>query len=969
MAPTESSTPLSALNGESVPCSGNLPLEMDDPGRAWLVEQGEVDIFLRERDDGMECSAPRHALTAHRGRLIFGARPNREGASSLGLIGKGLRGAVLRELRREDLAEIDPAELADQVDAWLGDITALLTRDIKPMPQPDVNLEPGQPESGKGVVSVRRKVAWAEGLKPGDGLYMGLVDINAAPVPVPLTPSCWLTLTAETPLAAASSASLARRGTLLPALTHFHDMALSLEMINRRLATVDLVNLDRKQLDSRYADEETARRRLFNLYDLEGSIDSEAGPGGLFEAIRLIGERERIEFSFPRRTENRSAAEIVNEVADLSGVRVRQVRLGTEERWWTGAGDTILAFRAEDRHPLVLTPGWLSNLRAINPITGKKNPVTAAFAATLSARAWIFYRPLPQDSAGIGDLLRIGAGDIGGDAMRFLLAGLAMGLSWLLPALVADAVINQALPGNDIRLLSLATAALICVALFQALLHATQGMAQMRLEGRAVSRIEAAFWDRLLRLPLDFLRNFSAGDINMRGMVFRVLRDRALGSVAGAVVSVVFVLPIFVLIFRYQGDVAASLFTFGGGGVVLVLAICWRQIEPQQRVYAMMRSLSGLLQQFAKSIPTLRSNNAEKPAYAIWARDFLAQKRAELEVGKSQAHLRALQAALPIMPGVVLMLAVPLSAESRVTAGGFIVIYLLFGAFMQAWSRLSEVFGQLSTLRPCLDLIRPFLMQAPENTRERQPVTELGGGIFIDHVSFRYESGGPLILDDVSMEFKPGELVAITGASGSGKSTIFQLLLGLAQPDSGNVYYDGRDLRHLNLKQLRSQLGVVPQNSQLWPQDIWDNIVGDRMDVQESEVERAMELADISREVAAMPMKAFTFVGARTMSGGERQRVTIARALLRNPRIILLDEATNALSNESQAKVMRNLERMSSTRIVIAHRLSTLREADRIYVLESGKVAQQGTFEELTNTGGLFSTLVDRQKQSWSPRC
>ena len=957
----ESFAALSALSGKRVPCAANLPLEMDDPARVWLVERGEVEIFLREHADEVEISALQHALTARRGRLIFGMAPNREDASSLSLIGKGLPGTMLRELHRDDLANIDPARLAEQADAWLSDITALLARDVKPLPQPDLTLQPGQSERGTGLVSVRGRAAWVAGPKSGEALYMGLADLDETTVPIPLTSSAWLTLTAETQLAAVSSELLAREGTLLPALAHFHDMALSLEMINRRLATVDLANLDRKQLGARHADGENARRDLFNLYNLESDIGAKTGPDGLFEAIRLIGGRERIEFKFPRLVENKSSAEIVNEVADLSGVRVRQVKLAPEQRWWRGAGESMLAFRAADRRPLVLTPGRLSNLRALDPDSGEKSRVTAAFAATLGARAWIFYRPLPQRSAGLGDLLRSGTGGLGADALRFLLAGLAIGLSSLLPALVAGAVVELALPANDVGLLWLAAGALVGVALFQALLQAAQGMAQMRLEGRAISRMEAAFWDRLLRLPLEFLQRFPAGDINMRGMVFRILRDNVLGAVAGAIVSVVFVLPIFALILRYQEDTALSLSTFGGIGTVLLLAICLRQIEPQHRVYAMKRSLSGLMQQFIKSIPRLRTNNAEQSAYATWARDFLAQMRAELEVGKLQAHLQAMQAALPMLPGVVLMLAVPLSAENRVTVGGFIVVYLLFNAFIMAWSKLSAVFGQLSTLKPSLDLIRPFLVQAPESTAERQPVVELGGEIAIEHVSFRYENDGPLILDDVSMAFRPGELVAITGASGSGKSTIFQLLLGLAEPHAGNVYYDGRDLRHLNLKQLRRHLGVVPQDSQVYPQDIWDNIAGDHIEVREDEVERALELADISNEVAAMPMGVFTFVGARTISGGELQRVSIARALLRNPRIILLDEATNALGNESQARVMRNLERMSSTRIVIAHRLSTLREADRIYVLDSGKVVQQGNFEELIKSGGLFGDLVSRQ--------
>ena len=242
-------------------------------------------------------------------------------------------------------------------------------------------------------------------------------------------------------------------------------------------------------------------------------------------------------------------------------------------------------------------------------------------------------------------------------------------------------------------------------------------------------------------------------------------------------------------------------------------------------------------------------------------------------------------------------------------------------------------------------------------------VEHLGGDVLFDHVSFRYDPDGPLILDDVSIHARPGELVAIAGESGAGKSTLFRLALGLDRPSAGAVYYDGRDLEHLNVKQVRWKIGAVPQDVRLHPQDLLDNIVADHEDTTLDEAWEAARTAGVEREIRAMPMGMLAPVGASgaVTSGGESQRIAIARALVRNPRILLLDEATNWLDNENQSRVMANLADLTSTRIVIAHRLSTLRHADRIYVMRAGKVVQEGTFAELSGTDGVFRDLVRRQ--------
>ncbi len=212
------------------------------------------------------------------------------------------------------------------------------------------------------------------------------------------------------------------------------------------------------------------------------------------------------------------------------------------------------------------------------------------------------------------------------------------------------------------------------------------------------------------------------------------------------------------------------------------------------------------------------------------------------------------------------------------------------------------------------------------------------------------------------MEAKPGEFIAIVGPSGSGKSTIVRLLLGFETPEAGTIFYDGRDLSGLDIAAVRRQLGVVLQNGRIMSGSIWENIAGGTI-VTQDEAWEALQMAGLGDDIQAMPMGIHTIIseGGGNLSGGQRQRLFIARALVHKPQILLFDEATAALDNHTQGIVTHSLEQLGVTRVVIAHRLSTIRHADRIYVMDGGKIVQQGSFEELAAVEGLFADLIARQ--------
>ena len=958
---------LAVESGVPVHCTGNRPLAMDDPQFVWFIEKGVIDLFLVERRDGVEQSAPRHLLRADSGRLLPDVAPQTDD-TTLSLVAKGVPGTVLRRLPVTSLATVRNAELAKQVDAWVMDVSTMLSRDVVPRPRPDVLVGPTRkPESRSGRLSAQQEVVWVSGLTPGVGLFMSLIDSvqgksGAASATIPLTSVSWLTLTEERQLYARSSETLAEENLLLSALAHFHSVAFSVERLNRRLALVDQANLDRAREINRHADEEGARRRLFNLYGLLETKEAGGSDSALLDVLRIIGRHEGIDFKWPAKTSTTSAAASLSDVLDASAVRGRQVRLAQADRWWIGDSGTMLAFRKDDGRPVALLPGLLGHYREVDS-SGCKTRVTPKRAQSLRPEAWLFYQPLPSDVAGLRDLFRFARKRLTADFVRFGLTGLMGGLIMLLPAVVAGLVLNEVIPTGSTSLLYAATAALAALALIRALLHVLQGAALMRLEGRATSRVEAAFWDRLLRLPLRRLHRYSAGDLAMRGMIFQNLRDTVQGVAANAVLSVVFLSPAFVLICFYDAMLGAVTAAFSLLSIIVTIILGLGQISPQGREIRTTHHLAGRLFQLINGISKLRVDGAEGSAFAVWARDYREQKLAELQRGTFETHIQAIGTTLPLLAGAVLILAVTLPGQATITAGDFFVVYLLFTLFLTGVTRLGASFGAVAAIIPTLEQVRPLLTEPPEISFEGEPTEDLGGEIVFDHVSFQYEPDGPLILDDVSIHARPGEFIAIAGESGAGKSTLFRLALGLDQPSGGAVYYDGRDLKHLNVKQVRRQVGAVPQTVQLHPQDLWDNIIGGHEEASAKDAWHAAKLASVDRDIQAMPMGMFTNVGdsARVTAGGESQRIMIAHALIRNPRILLLDEATNWLDNENQSKIMANLAGLTSTRIIIAHRLSTLRQADRIYVMRSGKVVQEGSYTKLVATEGAFQDLVRRQ--------
>jgi len=426
----------------------------------------------------------------------------------------------------------------------------------------------------------------------------------------------------------------------------------------------------------------------------------------------------------------------------------------------------------------------------------------------------------------------------------------------------------------------------------------------------------------------------------------------------------IFSLGNFCLMFYYSPAMA----WWATGTIAVAVTVsgigCYFQLGYQRGVLALQARTSGLVLQLLTSVGKLRVAGADMPAFALWGKGFGDQRALQFKSRSIANWLSAFNAAFPVIAYLFIFWAAQPAAGERSTlgTGDFLAFLTAFAACLSA--ALSTSMAFLSTLSaiPLYEQAAPILRTLPEVDGDKAEPGILSGDIEIQHAVFRYRSDGPLVLRDVTLHVNAGEFVAFVGPSGSGKSTLLRLLLGFDELESGSIYYDGQDLGGLDIQAVRRQIGVVLQSGRLMSGDILTNIIGSGSATLEEGWEAA-RMAGLADDIKVMPMGMHTVIsdGGGTLSGGQRQRLLIARAIVNRPRILLFDEATSALDNRTQAIVSASLERLQATRIVVAHRLSTIVNADRICVIQRGRIVEIGKHDELMTRNGLYAELATRQ--------
>jgi ATP-binding cassette subfamily C protein len=637
----------------------------------------------------------------------------------------------------------------------------------------------------------------------------------------------------------------------------------------------------------------------------------------------------------------------------------RQVDLSAAD-WWRKDLGPLLAFRTDGDRPVALVADGTGYLLT-DPTTGSRCRVNDQVAASLSRGGLMFFSSLPAGKLGFRDLLQFSLVGSRRDYRRlvgFGLAGGALGMvSPFVTRLLVDSVLPSAKRSELLQLVLMLALTAIGVAAFAF----SRGLAANRIRTRLGNNMQAAVIDRLLSLPTPFFREHEAGDLAQRAMGIENILQKISGTAESAVFGWVF--GLFSLFYLFFLDLGLGLLAVLLVGLKLMwtLGLNYRALLLQRSGAKLSGEIASRVFQILNGIAKLRSQGAENRAFALWATLFSRQKSLDVRVRRVGVTLGTIDGAYGLVCSMAMFAAVAfLMPDMR--PGEFISFSAAFGQFIGATMALSTALTGMLAVIPMYERALPILEAVPESADSAQAPGLLSGAIDVSGVSFRYNADGPDVLKNLSISIGAGEFVALVGPSGCGKSTLCRLLLGFEKADSGAIYFDGQDLAGLDRVAVRRQIGVVLQNGQLTAGDIFSNIVGaSRLSMDDAW--EAVKLAGMESDLRSMPMGMHTMIseGGSTISGGQKQRLMVARAIVRKPKILLFDEATSALDNTTQAIVTNSIATLRATRIVVAHRLSTIIGADRIFFIEQGRVVETGTFQQLMQLNGCFKALAERQ--------
>lgn len=547
------------------------------------------------------------------------------------------------------------------------------------------------------------------------------------------------------------------------------------------------------------------------------------------------------------------------------------------------------------------------------------------------------------------------------DILFVAVAFLAVSLLGMLTPYVTKQFMDEMIPSGQDDLLLPLGCLLISATLGTTLFTVTRTLVILRLRDKMSIRLNTGLINRVFHLPTVFFRRWTSGELGMRIMnISQVMTDVTEKGIS-TMLSLVFAAVYFYQINTYAPKLLNMSIVSFVVQVVLMATFLWFSQKELTRINLMRGKLSGLLYSVIGGMRRIKSSGAEERAFAKWAMVYANTMKDRADRNPFLVYYPALTALVTLATTIFTYY---YTVINQVQLSDYVAYTAAFGMVSTAITALADILPELALLKPSLDQCRPLLDEIPEVTQDDavKPAF-LTGAIEINGLKFRYEDSSNYVINDLNLKIDAGEFVAIVGTSGCGKSTLIRLLLGFEKAESGSIFFDSYNIDTVDVSALRQRIGTCLQDGRLFNGQIFDNITVSAPLSTQDEAWEAARLACLDEDIKAMGMGMHTLIndGGGGISGGQRQRVLIARALVGKPSILIFDEATSALDNITQRKVTENLNKLNCTRIFIAHRLSTIRHCQRIIVLDKGRVAEEGSFDELMEKHGLFFELAKRQ--------
>ena len=960
------------IRGVRIRTGANRPFTLEDDRRVVYVEQGHLNLFVVEFEGDRIVGRRRFVGLIRPGEMAFGAKPltlrDRPG-QRLGFLVVPSQGAIIVMGERGGVGGTDfDLDTVNWIDRWTCQLSEFLVRDLH-RPRETVMLEadPNVPHSSGSILSAQhRDVVWVS--SDAEMHFLGRCDLKIAPGEplLPVADYTWLDVREDCSVSAIYSPTALLREELWPAFDRFCKLVLEFAA-SAEHANIGSLRRHRQAVFEARHDSLTGSLSSFGEI-LSRADDDASLPAArrtpLTHAAFLVAGASGVQLdTSPLRLDDVQGEEALELLARRSRIRTRRIRL--RPGWWKSDGPAMVGFKEDDlTKPLALLPNNRGRYRAVDPSTGKTIPIDQATAGSIAAHAIVFHAPLPENARRLLDLLRFTVHGHVADFRTVLGMGVLGGLAALLTPILTGHILVEIIPRGETSLWLVTFGGLLVVMFGSIVFEVVRGVAALRMESRMDERLQAAVWSHLISLPAPFFRRFTSGDLADRASGYASVRQAVLGAAVPAAMGVIFSVFSLALLFYYSG-LLALLVT----ALLLLLAVTnWIlslfQLRHYRKVFEAQGRLGGLVLQMINGLAKLRVANAENFLLSRWADLYRIQVAESL----SARYWGAGQEVLSTMFQPISYVVIFVTVSQLLSGQGASFDLVAFLSFNAAFGQLAASIGALTTavttmvgVIPLVERTRPVLEADPESADGVDP-GHLKGEVEFDNVSFRYESDAPNAVEEVSFRLRPGEYVALVGPSGCGKSTIFRLLLGFERPDAGTVFLDGHNLNSLDMSRVRGRMGVVLQHGEVVTGTIYDNIAG-MSTLSKDRAWEAVRAAALGEDVEAMPMKMGTLLseGGAGLSVGQRQKLLIARAVAQKPRILLFDEATSALDNRAQARVQQSLKKLGATRLVIAHRLSSIRDADRVFVMCEGRIVESGTYQQLIEQAGLFAELARRQ--------
>lgn len=680
-----------------------------------------------------------------------------------------------------------------------------------------------------------------------------------------------------------------------------------------------------------------------------------------FYAIALICRRSRIKY-YPYNTLTKQQKDNFNieDYANYCGFNYRKISLA--DNWYKQNSGHLLCFDKETGKAVACFGTDRGSYYATSNKDYKIVKVNKRVADRLENYAYVLYRPLPSKKLNISDIFKYSLTCISksGILKILLFCMVTMILSLFVPQLNQE-IYNTFIPEGDYAAVYGCCSLMICILVGSLCFSLVKSFLTFSIFSKARYQLQEAVFERLFKLKQSFIDKYESADLALRASgvsTFSSLNSQILGSLLSLGFSIIFLIQMFM----YDTILAVAALLLVLLQVVLYLILSIRQIKYVQEAAELSSKKSSILFQLIRGITKLRVSNAEQRGLKQYMEKHIKSSRLSYKIGMYSAFLTAIAGGFAILSSLVFYAIICFNGF-YISVGTLMAFVAAFGMFSSAVLQVPNCLITINNLIPVIRRLMPILEEVPELHKGNSPQENITGAIEVSHLSFTYNASERQVINDISFRIKPGEYIGIVGSTGCGKSTLLNLLLGFASPTSGKIFYDNIDLDQLDKLALRKNFGVVLQDGSLVADSIINNIKIATPQSSLKEVQDVVKLVGLEKDINNMPMGLETVLseGSGLISGGQKQRILIARALIGKPKILFFDEATSSLDNNTQKLISDNLESMGMTRVVIAHRLSTVINCDRIFVIDNGEICEQGNFKQLMENRGKFYDLAKKQ--------